>query len=224
MTRDASFKRRVRDRMTKTGESYAAARRHVDEKRERVGAARGRLADTTDRPSEERVVEATGRRWDEWFAVLDGWGARARTHGETAAFLVEEHGVPGWWSQSITVWYQRERGMRLKHQQADGFSVSASKTVAAPPDAVFTAFVDARTRRRWLTGARMRLRASTPVRTARFDWDGGATRVNVTFDAKSPTKTVVAVAHERLPDPDEAEAAKTAWRERLNALKSYLES
>jgi hypothetical protein len=32
------------------------------------------------------------------------------------------------------------------------------------------------------------------------------------------------VAHERLPDPDEAEAAKAAWRERLANLKSLLEA
>jgi hypothetical protein len=32
------------------------------------------------------------------------------------------------------------------------------------------------------------------------------------------------VAHEKLPDPDEAEAAKALWKERLAELKSFLES
>jgi hypothetical protein len=32
------------------------------------------------------------------------------------------------------------------------------------------------------------------------------------------------VAHERLPDADEAEPAKLLWRERLSDLKSFLES
>jgi hypothetical protein len=223
MTRDRSFKRRVRERMSKTGESYAAARSQVSQKRERVEAARTRLATTGDLPSDDTVATATGKRWDAWFSILDRWGARERTHGETAAYLVEQHEVPGWWAQSITVWYQRTRGMRLKHQQSDGFRVYASKTIAVPVEVAFDAFVNPRERRKWLNDGTMRLRTSQRAKTARFDWGGDATRVNVTFDPKSPEKVTVAVAHERLPDPDEAEAAKASWRERLTNLKSFAE-
>lgn len=52
----------------------------------------------------------------------------------------------------------------------------------------------------------------------------GSTRVKASFEGKGPTKSTVAVAHERLPDPDEAETAKAAWRKRLSDLKSSLES
>ena len=224
MTSEKSFKRHVRARMAKTGESYAAARGQAVRKRERVQAAGARLADTADRPSDDRVHEATGRRRDAWFSILDRWGAKDRRHGEIAAFLVEEHDVPGWWAQAITMWYERTRGMRLKHQQADGFTIYASKTIAASVDVVFEAFVTARSRRRWLTDGTLSLRTSQAGRTARFDWGDGATRVSVSFDAKGPAKTTVAVAHERLPDPDEAETAKAAWRERLSGLKSLLEA
>lgn len=223
MTRDRSFKRRVRERMAKTGESYAAARSQVSQKRERLKAAGARLAETSDRPSDDRVKAATGREWDEWFSILDRWGGQERRHSETAAFIAGEYGVPGWWAQSITVWYQRARGLRLKHQQADGFTISASKTIAVPVERVFDAFVDPGSRERWLTDGTMSLRTSQPGRTARFNWGDGATRVNVAFEAKGPAKTTVAVAHERLPDPDEAEAAKDAWRRRLADLKTLLE-
>jgi hypothetical protein len=69
----------------------------------------------------------------------------------------------------------------------------------------------------------MRLRTSQASRTARFDWGDGSTRISVTFDPKGDTKATVAVAHEKLPDPDEAEAAKAEWRKRLVDLKSFLE-
>jgi hypothetical protein len=223
MTKEASFKRRVRDRMSKTGESYAAARSQVSQKRDRVHAARTRLAATDDRPTDDKFASASGQRWEAWFAHLDRWGARERKHGETVAFLMEEHDVPGWWAQSITVWYERARGMRLKHQQADGFTIYASKTIAVPVDVVFDAFVEPRSRRRWLTDGSMSLRTSQPGHTARFDWGDGSTRVSVSFEDKGPAKATVAVAHERLPDPDEAEAAKASWRERLAYLKSVLE-
>jgi len=223
MTTESSFKRRVRGRMAKTGESYTAARSQLSQKRVRVQAARERLAATDDRPTDDKVAAATGKQWEAWFSVLDRWGARQRKHGETVAFLMEEHDVPGWWAQSITVWYERARGMRLKHQQADGFTIYASKTIAVPVEVLFDAFVNPRSRRKWLTDGTMSLRTSQPGHTARFDWGDGATRVSVSFEDKGRAKATVAVAHERLPDADEAEVTKASWRERLADLESFLE-
>ncbi len=222
MTKNRSLKRRVRERMAKTGESYAAARSQVVQKRDRLNDARTTLASTDDRPADEKVEAATGKSWDAWFSILDRWGGRARTHHETAEFLSNEQGVPGWWTQMIAVWYQRTRGLRLKHQQKDGFAIQASKTIDVQPRVVFDAFVKAAARKRWLTDGAMKLRTSRSPRSARFDWEDGLTRVHVTFDAKGPEKTVVAVSHEKLPDPDEAETAKAAWRKRLAQLKSVL--
>ncbi len=228
MTKERSFKRRVRERMSKTGESYAAARSQTARKRDGIQAGGERPAETADRPSDDRpsdvkVEAATGKRWEAWFSILDRWGARERTHGETVAFLMEEHDVPAWWAQSITVGYERSRGMRLKHQQRDGFTISASKTIAVPLDVLFDAFVNPRSRKRWLTDGTMSLRTSQPGRTARFDWGDGSTRLSVSFVDKGPAKATVVVAHERLPDPGEAETAKASWRERLANLKSFLE-
>lgn len=224
MTEGKTFKRRVRDRMAKTGESYTTAHRQVTEKRDRNAAARERLAGDRDLPPDASVLQATGKGWDDWFVLLDAWGARDRKHGEVARFLVEEHAVPGWWAQSITVAYERARGLRMKHQRPDGFSVSASKTIGVPVDVLFAAFVDDVDRERWLSGATMSLRTAQPKRTARFDWEDGTTRVNVGFVDKGPSKSQVTVAHEKLADAADAEEAKLMWRQRLADLKALLES
>jgi len=223
MTTQKLFKRRVRERMSKTGESYAAARRHVAPGRERLETARRRLASAKELASDEKITEATGRDGEAWLSLLDRWGARDRKHGETVDFLIAQHAVPGWWAQAITTGYERARGMRLKHQQPNGFTIYASKTVGVPIGVLFDAFVDERTRERWLTGG-MSIRTSEPGKVARFDWGDGPTRVLVTFEGKGPSKATAYVAHERLPDPDEAETAKASWKERLAALKSFLES
>lgn len=70
----------------------------------------------------------------------------------------------------------------------------------------------------------MSLRTSQSNYTARFNWEDGSTRVNVAFIDKGPSKSTVAVSHEKLADADEAERAKASWRERLADLKSFLES
>jgi hypothetical protein len=224
VTEDKSFKRRVRERMSKTGESYTAARGHLAQKRDRVKAARTRLAAADERVSDAKIKEATGKKWAQWFSILDRWGARGKKHGEIARFLTEKHDVENWWAQSITVAYERARGMRLKYQQPDGFTISATKTIAVPVAVLFEAFINPRQRRRWLTDGRLSLRTSQPGRSARFNWEGGSTRVNVGFTAKDQSKSTVAVAHERLADPDEAETMKAMWKERLAELKSVLES
>ena len=67
-------------------------------------------------------------------------------------------------------------------------------------------------------------RPSQADRTARFDWEGGPTRVVFYFTEKGPAKSTVAMAHESLPDADEAETKKVFWRERLRDLKVFLET
>ena len=223
MTENKSFKRRVRERMSKTGESYSAARGHVTHKRDRVKEARTRLAADAKPVSDQKIEEATGRTWEAWLSILDQWGAKERKHGETVDFLMTRYDVAGWYAQAITVGYERARGMRLKHQQAQGFTISASKTIAVPVDVLFDAFVNSRRRNKWLTDGRMSLRTSQPGRTARFNWEDGSTRVNVSVMDKGPSKSMVAVAHERLADADDAEMAKALWKERLARLKSSLE-
>lgn len=62
--------------------------------------------------SSEKLLEATGKDWDEWLEKLDRAGAMKRTHTEIARWLVDEQELPGWLAQSITVGYERARGLR----------------------------------------------------------------------------------------------------------------
>jgi uncharacterized protein YndB with AHSA1/START domain len=155
--------------------------------------------------------------------VLDEWGAARRNHTETARWLREDQGVDGWYAQSITVGYERARGLRAPGEHADGFAVTASKTVAVPVEQLFEAFDDAALRERWLPNADLRLRTATAPRSSRWDWEDGSTRVIVGFEAMGEAKSRVALSHERLPDADSADGMKTWWRERLVALKTQLE-
>jgi Alpha/beta hydrolase family/Domain of unknown function (DUF4287) len=216
MTRQKSFKRLVRARMEKTGESYTAARATL------LAAEEPQAAVLT--MSDAAIRRGTGRGWEEWFDLLDDWGAAERAHKEIARRLRDEHGIGGWWAQSVTVSYERARGMRALGERPGGFSVTAQKTVSAPVERLYEAFVDEPTRARWLPGAALRERTATPHKGARFDWGDGPTRLVAGFTAKGPGRSVVALEHERLPDAAEAERMKAYWRERLAALASQLEA
>ena len=70
---------------------------------------------------------------------------------------------------------------------------------------------------------KLRERTATTPKSARFDWDEGQTRVNVTILAKGEANGTAALEHARLADAKEAERMKAFWRARFACLKEVLE-
>jgi len=237
MTRNKSFKGRVRARMDKTGERYATARRQLVAKAAAKGEPEAQVPEAQPAPAEAPAAPAvrppysddvirsnTGRTWDEWFALLDGWGAADRPHPEIARWVNEEHGVPGWWAQGVTVAYEQARGLRAPRQRRGGlFEVNATRTVGVSVERLYEAFADPDLRERWLPGAAVEVRTARPARSIRANWDDGATRLVIAFTARGEAKSQVALAHERVPDAGTADKLKAFWRERMAALKELLE-
>jgi hypothetical protein len=210
MTQQRSFKRLVRTRMEKTGESYTAARAML-------------LAAAEPTPwlatSDDAIRERTGRGWEEWFDVLDSWGALGMKHRDIARRVAAELEIHplAWNAQAITASYERTRGLRVAGQHEDGFSISVSKTVPVPIERLYDAFFAT-------ADDRLRERTVTRPRSARFDWGDDGSRVHVTFDAKDEEKSRIVVEHARLADADEAERMKAFWRERLAELKGRFDA
>ena len=220
MVTQHTFKGRVRTRMAKTGESYTAARRMLIAAGD---APESEAALVAPPVADDAITKATGRGWDAWYADLDGRGATSLSHAEIAKRLVAD-GVPGWWAQTITVGYERARGMRAVGQLEDGWRVTASRTIAVVPLVADAAVTHVATRERWLPGAELRLRTHTAGKVARYDWEDGETRVTVFFDGKGDAATTVTLEHTRLPDADTADAMKAFWRARVADLKALLET
>ena len=225
------FKQRVRTRMTKTGESYPAARRQLLEKA--AGTTEAEIAGPAPEPesipaetlvvADEAMLRATGKRHAEWFAVLDSWGGTEHTHTEIARYLHGTLGVPGWWTQSVTVSYERARGMRARHQMADGFSITASRTIEVAQERACEAVTDPGLRGRWVSSAGLQQRPTRAAWSAQFDWSDPPSRVIIGVAAKGAGKSLVYVTHEQLPDAESGERLKGAWRATLVELKELLE-
>ncbi|HTX07277.1 MAG TPA: hypothetical protein VME22_01635 [Solirubrobacteraceae bacterium] len=220
MTEHKSFKRLVRARMEKTGESYTAARAMLLAAEEPASSTLPRL-----KTSDVKIRQRTGRGWEEWFAMLDDWGAAERPHREIARWLAEQQGaVPLAWNvQAIVGGYELTRGLREVGEKDDGFVVTASRTVAVPAERLYDAFVDPSVREHWLPDAQLSGRTATRPRSARFDFSDGTTRLHATFLVRDERKSTVALEHRRLANADEAARLRVYWRERLTALKELLE-
>src|SRR4051812_8856277 len=103
MTAHKSFKRLVRARMEKTGESYTAARTRL-----LAGDGPRRTPPATPAAT---IRERPGRGWEEWFDLLDEWGAADKSHREIARWLAGQQGIHplAWNAQAIAGSYERAR-------------------------------------------------------------------------------------------------------------------
>ena len=215
MPTQKDLKRLVRTRMRKTGESYTAARFQILQHKPAEAALAGM--------SDAAVRKATGKTWTEWVRILDAVGAAKLPHREIASYLHREHHVPDWWTQTVTVGYERIRGLRdVGQRRGGGYEGSKSRTFPVPLSKLYRAFATAPMRARWLPGAKLTVRTATKDRSMRITWHDG-TSVHLYFTAKGTAKSQVAVQHVKLPTKADVARVKTYWAERLEALAGMLE-
>jgi hypothetical protein len=250
MTRARALKTVIRARAAKTGERYTTARRHVLKALEKRSAPRpvASVAATSPSPapvlstkgsiSDAKCREKTGHDLAYWFDVLDRFGAVATGHAAAARHLHESHGVDGWYSQGITVAYERVRGLRAVNQRRSGtFEVSVSKVVRARTDAIVAAFVEPRRRRRWagadqagviaalaagLRDPRSKGFVVKPNGQARCRYKWNETTVEVYVEPKPGDRCSVVVRHLALPSSAAVDERRGAWRAALAALGLFL--
>jgi hypothetical protein len=219
MTTDKARKRAVRSRMTKTGERYAAARRHVVAA-EPAGALPPRVADPG--LSDESIRRGTGRGWNDWLRDLDAWGAVGRTHTEIARYVAATYPVTGWWAQSITVGYERARGLRGVHQTSRGFEVSVSRTLPLGPADAWPWLIGGDRRHRWIEDMSLEVAANREFRWLRFARSADGSMVRLTLDPKGDERSVLTVTQSGLAGAADVAARRATWRERLGRLTALL--
>jgi uncharacterized protein YndB with AHSA1/START domain len=226
MPLDKDFKRLVRGRMQKTGESYTAARSTLL-KKPVPGKAAIKPA-SSDYPklagmSDAAICAKTGCTWAGWVKLLDKVGAQAWPHRQIAECVHTRFKIGDWWSQSVAVGYERIKGLREIGQRRSGaYEANRSKTIAAPVEKIYRAFTDARVRDRWLPGLMVTIRKAVPNKSVRITWDDD-TSVEVWLIAKGDTKASVAVTHRKVAGKEDAASRKVYWGERLEALAELLE-
>lgn len=218
------FKRVVRTRMKKTGEAYTAARAQILRMKSPAKRASLSTADFAALAgmSDEALEKKTGHPWAHWVETLDRIGAYEWTHTKIARYVKTECGVPDWWTQAVTVGYERIKGLRAMGQRRDGtFEASKSKTYAVSLSRLYAAWSTARARRAWLPDVKLTIRTAAANKSIRITW-GDGTNVEAMFLGKGPSKSQVAVAHTKLKTKAEVAERKAYWEERLRALAHAL--
>jgi hypothetical protein len=177
----------------------------------------------SDGPSiSDAVVKApTGKDWSGWFNALDKLGAAQLSHREIAQLLARRHRLRGWWSQMVTVEYERARGLRARHQTPDGFSVAISRTLGTRLPELYAATVRAGTRRKWFPAGTFEPSSQTRNKYFRGRWKQGA-RLEIGFYARGPGKSQIAVQVSRLANKADVEPVRRSWKAALTRLQALL--
>jgi hypothetical protein len=177
------------------------------------------------------VMKATGRELHEWFAILEEHEARDLPHKDIAHLLSSEYGVPGWWSQNVTVEYEKHIGRRETGQTQGGdYEATVTRTFPGTMDAVldrWTAQLPADPAAATIDGIEF---AGEPSVSKTEKWRywrvslADETRVTVTIsekpgDAKAggPASTL-SVTSSRLPTRDDVARWKVFWKSYLDEL------
>ncbi len=172
---------------------------------------------------DKTVQSKTGHTWSEWFKLIDKAGGKDFDHRSIARYLYDTYpDLSSWWSQMITVGYEQTRGKRDKYQRMEGYAVNASKTIAAPVAAVYSAWMSAPKRAKWLPKVKFKVSTKHENKTLRLEWTDKITRVDVHFYERGMGKSQITVQHRKLPDAKKADELKTYWRERLAVLASQM--
>ena len=173
-----------------------------------------------DMVGDDKMFAATGRTPDDWFALLDAAAATKWTHTQIAAWLRNEHSVPRWWNQAVTVRYEQARGMRDPGQKADGtYTAVGTRTVPLDPGAALERASVVLTGELGASPASTNPNAKAP--NARWTL-GGRERLLLTATPTTGDRTSVGLTHSGLTDTTGLTAAKSRIGQLLDAIGSAI--
>lgn len=173
--------------------------------------------------SDQAVKKKTGKSWVEWVEWLDTEDATSLTHPQIAKLaLASFPEIGGWWSQNITVAYERIRGLREVGQRRDtrAFDANKSKTFHVHVSRLYAAFSRKRQRSKWLE-TELNVRSPRKDKSMRVDWADG-TKVVLNFWDKGAEKSSVSIQHSGHATKKKSDETKAFWQERLQALAAVL--
>jgi uncharacterized protein YndB with AHSA1/START domain len=199
------------------------------------------MAASPPRISDAAVRKATGKDWDEWFALLDEEGAEALTHKQIVRLLNDKGYIDSaWWRQMVTVAYEHARGKRVLGQAVGtGFQIGVQKTLPLTAAQAWELVAGPAGRALWLgavpdlcwekgaayvtaEGIRGEIRSFTAGKHVRLTWQPSQFAAPSTLQVSlspSGAKTAVRFHQEKLPDAEAREAMRKHWRGVLQRLE-----
>lgn len=193
------------------------------------------------RIKDDTVFEKTGKQSKEWFDIINQEGGNAQSHKEIALNLERKYGLSPWWSQEVTVLYEKAVKGRITGATAPGwFEVGVNKTIAISAQAAWKYLVDYKGFT-WLLGGEItskedsrdswslsdsndsyQLTTFVPNSHIRLRWQkkGWDTYsiLQIRVTTKGASKCTLTIHQEKLAGATEREEMRGYWKEKLEKL------
>lgn len=188
--------------------------------------------------------QATGKTLAQWFAELDRTPGLAAGRRALVQHVLDASGKDEWWATTIAVEFEKARGQVEKDGKPKGYSICATKTIAAPLTQVFAAFGDRLRLAAWFgTGAEVTFADGGTLQNAdgdrllftrirqdkdlRMQWLAEdlapGSQVEVLFADKGKGKAGITLNHTRIQARHDADRLRAGWGVCLDRLKANLE-
>lgn len=197
-----------------------------------------------DQPlTDDACKAATGKTMDEWYVLLDEFDGLKKGRREVNSHLYDVHKLDPWWCTTLAVEYEAARGQKEKDGRPKGYFICSTKTIAAPVEKVYQAWVDEALLGKWFgegakanvadggsfedaDGNRGEYKRIRENKDLRFIWKGerDESLVDMSVADKGGGKTYLLINHDRLQTRAEADGVRAAWAEALGRLKALLET
>lgn len=191
----------------------------------------------------DAITAETGRSLSEWFILLDALGGPGKGRREIGNHLYDTYKLDPWWISTLNMEYEAHHGLCEKDGRPKGYTICATKSIKAPPQACFDAFASAEALDRWLgsgheldfrDGGELHnadgnvaiIRKVTAPKMIRLVWMQANAAPDTPVEVKvQPTgaKTTVMITHDRLQSRSEADGMRRAWGAALERLRDTFE-
>ena len=171
----------------------------------------------TEKYSDEKMKENTGKTWKEWISFLNKAGARNMTHREITK-LFEEKGYikDGWWIQGVTVAYEQAIGKRVVGQNCYGeFTSGTSKSLDGTLDTVLNTWISLVKGKKTFNKVSLvgtpRISKTEKWRYWRADLKDNS-KLSIIISHKSDGRVLFAIDHIGLENKESAEGWREYWK------------
>jgi SOS response regulatory protein OraA/RecX len=166
--------------------------------------------------SDQAIINASGRTWQQWFDELKQKGFNHKSEEEIIQALESNYFLDNDWAKDIARTFSDAYDLSKAGIKKKDFEISVRKTFPHPIESV----VDHA--KNWLSQHDRALITKVNEKCISCEWKTDHSNVEVQFLAKGKSKTQMVVQHDNLKSSIDAEIMRNFWKENISSIVEAL--
>tara|TARA_B110000046_G_scaffold183858_1_gene220931 strand:- start:1709 stop:2233 length:525 start_codon:yes stop_codon:yes gene_type:complete len=174
------------------------------------------MGEFQDGLSDQAIINASGRTWQQWFDELKQKGFNHKSEEEIVNTLESEYFLDKDWAVDISRTFSDAFDINKAGVKKQDFEISVRKTFPYPLESVvFHA-------KSWFQHENRAIETKFNTKSIGFEWKTDHSNVEVHFLSKGKSKTQMVVQHDHLSSSMDAEIMRNFWKENISSIVEAL--